>query len=178
MSFVRIFDRNDELVNQYDGYIVEILTNSFESIDVDEPMIYQDLEEYAKEQINAAAYPADDHRCYVYPCSNCNKVVLFKVRISYSVACDEARPAYDFAGTVYGTCIQCNQEQKLFSIQRGNYPEEEQEYHVCSCGSDAFILCMCERYEGLSGLAGFFDEGVLVGKCETCGTPKTFLYTD
>ncbi|MFW9958222.1 MAG: hypothetical protein ACFFCT_09125 [Candidatus Odinarchaeota archaeon] len=141
-------------------------------------MTHIDLEEYAKEQINASAYPDDDHRCFLYPCSNCNRVVPFNVRISYSVACDDARPANDFAGTVYGTCIQCNQEQNLFSIKRGNYTEKVQEYPVCSCGSDAFILCMCERYEGPSGLTGFFDEGVLVGKCETCGTFNTFLCTD
>jgi hypothetical protein len=141
-------------------------------------MTHIDLEEYAKEQINAAAYPDDEHRCFLYPCSNCERVVPFIVRISYSVACDEARPAYDFAGTVHGTCIRCNQEQKLFGIIRNNHPEEEQEHPVCLCGSNAFILCMCERYEGPSGLAGFFDEGVLVGKCETCGTFKTFLYTD
>jgi hypothetical protein len=140
-------------------------------------MTFQDLEEYTKEQINAAAYPDDDHRCFLYPCSNCKRVVPFSVRISYSAACDSARPAYDFAGTVYGTCIQCNQEQILFGITRDNHPEEEQEHPTCSCGSDAFILCMCERYEGLSGLTGFFDEGVLAGKCETCGAFKTFLYT-
>ena len=141
-------------------------------------MTHIDLEEYAKEQINAAAYPDDDHRCVLFSCGNCNRIVPFKVRISYSVACDEARPTYDFAGTVHGTCIRCNQEQVLFGIIRDNQPENEQEHPVCSCGSDAFILCMSERYEGPSGLAGFFDEGVLVGKCETCGTFKTFLYTD
>jgi hypothetical protein len=141
-------------------------------------MIHIDLEDYAREKINAAAYPDDDHRCFLYSCNNCKQVVPFSIRISYSVACDETRPAYDFAGTVYGTCIQCNQEQKLFGITVNNYPEEEQDHPICSCGSDAFILCMCERYEGPSGLTGFFDEGVLVGKCETCGTLKTFLYTD
>jgi hypothetical protein len=64
------------------------------------------------------------------------------------------------------------------SIKRDNYEEDEQEHPVCSCGSDTFVLCMCDRYEGLSGFEGFFDEGVLVGKCETCGTHRTFLYTD
>ncbi len=141
-------------------------------------MVHLDLEEYAKEQINAAAYPDDIHRCHLYQCDDCKRVLPFSVRISYSVACDKARPAYDFAGTVYGTCARCKKEQKLFSVTVFNHPEEEQEHPVCSCGSDMFVLCMCERYEGPSGLAGFFDEGVLVGKCETCGTARTFLFTD
>jgi hypothetical protein len=119
-------------------------------------MTQQEPEDYAKEQINEAGYPDDEHRCSLFQCHKCETVMPFSVRISYSTACDSTRPAYDFAGTVYGTCIGCNQEQKLFSIIRNNHPEEEQEHSACSCGFDAFILCMCERYEGPYGLAVFF----------------------
>jgi hypothetical protein len=141
-------------------------------------MTQQDIEDYAKEQINAAAYPDDIHQCSLFHCSTCQRVMPFSLRISYSEAFDGKRPAYDFAGTVYGTCSKCGQELVLLSIRLDNHAEEEQEHPVCICGSDTFILCMCDRYEGPSGLQGFFDEGVLVGKCETCGAFKTFLYTD
>jgi hypothetical protein len=141
-------------------------------------MTDEDIEEYARGQINAAAYSDDIHRCYLFHCNACQRVVPFSLRISYSEACSDGRPAYDFAGTVFGTCTHCNQEQILLSIKVDDFEEDEQEYPVCSCGSDTFVLCMCDRYEGPSGLEGFFDEGVLVGKCETCGTHRTFLYTD
>ena len=137
-----------------------------------------ELEEYAKNQINAAAYADDVHTCNHFECGHCNEVVPFTLRISYSDACDDARPAQDFAGTVYGTCGKCGSTDSLFGIIRGRFPETEQEHPVCSCGSDSFFLCMCERYEGAYGLQGFFDEGVIVGKCSTCGILRTFLYTD
>jgi hypothetical protein len=146
--------------------------------EADTTMTHQDIEDYAMEQINAAAYPDDIHRCFLFHCSSCQRVMPFSLRISYSKACGDERPAYDFAGTVNGTCSQCSREQILLSIKIDNYAEEEQEHPVCTCGADTFVLCMCDRYEGPSGLEGFFDEGVLVGKCETCGTHKTFLYTD
>lgn len=137
-----------------------------------------ELEEYAKLQINAAAYADDVHICNHFECGQCKEVVPFTLRISYSDACDDARPAQDFAGTVFGTCSKCGSTDSIFGIIRGNWPETEQEHPVCSCGSDSFILCMCERYEGAYGLQGFFDEGVLVGRCSNCGIPRTFLFTD
>jgi hypothetical protein len=136
------------------------------------------LEDYGKEQINAAAYSDDVHICTLFSCEHCERISPFSLLISYSTACDRARPAADFAGTVQGTCSQCGTTDVLFGIKRGNHPESETEHPVCSCGSDAFVLCLCERYEGASGLQGFFDEGVLVGKCATCGSHKTFLFTD
>jgi len=137
-----------------------------------------ELEDYAKEQINAGAYSDDVHTCTLFRCEKCERTVPFVIEISYSAACDKARPALDFAGTVSGTCGDCGMIQTLFSIKRGDYPEVEQEYPVCSCGSYTYITCLCERYEGASGLQGFFDEGVIVGKCATCGTHRTFLFID
>ncbi len=136
------------------------------------------LDEYAKEQLNVSAYADDVHVCTTFQCEYCGRAVPFSVLISYSEACDKARPPSDFAGTVYGTCTECGTGKILFSIVTNGRPEVEDEHPVCSCGSDAFILCMCERYEGEYGLAGFFDEGVIVGKCAVCGTNRTFLFTD
>ncbi|TFG28375.1 hypothetical protein EU528_11305 [Candidatus Thorarchaeota archaeon] len=138
----------------------------------------KELEAYAKEQINAVAYADDVHTCNHFRCSKCEQVVPVSLLISYSEACDDARPAQDFAGTVYGTCGKCGSTDSLFGIIRGSYLETEEEHPVCSCGSNSFFVCMCERYEGAQGLQGFFDEGVLVGKCSKCGSLRTFLFTD
>jgi len=137
-----------------------------------------ELEEYAKEQIGASAYPDDKHVCSFFKCEQCGATVPLALDISYSQACDNARPALDFAGTVRSTCSKCGSVETIFSIIRGQHPEEEQEHPVCSCGSDTFLVCMCERYEGAQGLQGFFDEGVIVGKCSACGNLRTFLFTD
>jgi len=141
-------------------------------------MSNNELEEYAKEQINASAYPDDEHICTHFMCEYCQEIVPLALDISYSRACDKARPALDFAGTVRSTCSKCGSIETKFSIIRDQHPEVEQEHQVCSCGSDSFFVCMCERYEGVQGLQGFFDEGVIVGKCSTCGSHKTFLFTD
>ena len=141
-------------------------------------MIDTDLEAFARKQINAETYPDDVHICNQFRCKQCAEVVPFSLCISYSRACDDARPAQDFAGTVHSTCSKCGSKGIVLSIKRGAFPEEEQETPRCSCGSDSFYLCMCERYEGANGLEGFFDEGVIVGKCSRCGALKTFLFTD
>ncbi|MBN2229065.1 MAG: hypothetical protein JW779_05680 [Candidatus Thorarchaeota archaeon] len=117
------------------------------------------------------------HICNQFRCKQCSSDI-FSLRISYSIASDRKRPAQDFAGTVHSRCSTCGSTGIVLSIIRGENPEDEQETPRCSCGSDTFILCMCERYEGVEGLQGFFDEGVLVGKCSDCGSLKTFLFTD
>lgn len=141
-------------------------------------MTDNDLEEYAKKQINASAYSDDIHICNQFRCKQCADIVPFSLLISYSEACDNMRPAQDFAGTVHSTCSKCGSKGVVLCIKRGEYSEVEQEIPRCSCGSDTFFLSMCERYEGAYGLEGFFDEGVLVGKCSRCGNLKTFLFID
>jgi hypothetical protein len=37
---------------------------------------------------------------------------------------------------------------------------------------------MCERIEGEEGIPGFFDEGVIVGKCILCNRNMAFVFTD
>jgi hypothetical protein len=41
-----------------------------------------------------------------------------------------------------------------------------------------FVVCECERFEGDEGVFGFFDEGVVVGKCLECGCNRVMVYTD
>jgi hypothetical protein len=49
---------------------------------------------------------------------------------------------------------------------------------VCECGNTHFLVAICERIEGEEGLAGFFDEGVIVGQCSRCSRNRAFVYTD
>jgi hypothetical protein len=35
-----------------------------------------------------------------------------------------------------------------------------------------------ERIERDDGMIGFFDEGVVVGKCSRCGRNRALVYTD
>jgi hypothetical protein len=37
---------------------------------------------------------------------------------------------------------------------------------------------MCERFEGEEGIPGFFDEGVIVGRCTECSRKRAFVFTD
>ena len=41
-----------------------------------------------------------------------------------------------------------------------------------------FLVGRCERFEGDEGLSGFFDEGVVVGKCHRCGRNRVMVYVD
>jgi hypothetical protein len=141
-------------------------------------MKHEDLIDFAKRQVNAEAYPTDEHRCALFQCGNCGTVTPLSVFISYSEACDERRPAQDFAGTVYGTCEICGDTRTLFSIKRGAFSEKEHEHPICDCGSEHFYVCLCERYEGEEGLKGFFDEGVIAAKCRSCGEHRALLFTD
>jgi hypothetical protein len=53
-----------------------------------------------------------------------------------------------------------------------------EEKPACECGNITFIVGECERIEGNEGVMGFFDEGVVVGKCSRCGRMRAFVYTD
>ena len=55
---------------------------------------------------------------------------------------------------------------------------EREERPVCECGSVHFLVGECERIEGEEGMLGFFDEGVVVGQCLTCGCTRAFVYID
>ena len=46
------------------------------------------------------------------------------------------------------------------------------------CGNRSFIAGMCERFEGEKGIPGFFDEGVIVGRCTECSRKRAFVFTD
>ena len=57
-------------------------------------------------------------------------------------------------------------------------PAPKANYTRCRCGSRYFFVAECERIEGAGGLPGFFDEGVLVGRCADCGRMQAFIFSD
>ena len=40
------------------------------------------------------------------------------------------------------------------------------------------LFAECERIERDDGMMGFFDEGVVVGKCAQCGQNRALVHTD
>ena len=75
-------------------------------------------------------------------------------------------------------CPRCNGERVVFGFTGGGRKPWRQEQPACECGSGEFLAGMCERYEGADGLTGFFDEGIIVGKCARCGRNRVFVATD
>jgi hypothetical protein len=67
---------------------------------------------------------------------------------------------------------------RLFTFTGDSRQKLRDERPECECGGRSFIVGLCERIEGEQGIPGFFDEGVIVGKCTLCNRNKAFLYTD
>jgi hypothetical protein len=84
----------------------------------------------------------------------------------------------NFQGVIFGTCTRCNNTARIFSFTGDHRTLEREEKPVCKCGGVHFLVGECERIERDDGLLGFFDEGVVVGKCVECGTNRALVYTD
>lgn len=132
-----------------------------------------DLEAFAKEQIAADRYPKDDHFFRPFACDTCG-VVPFKITIEHHTGSSQG----DFKGMIWGECAECGCRTRLFGFTGAHRKRLREEKPVCACGNATFLVGECERIEGKQGLAGFFDEGVVVGKCSRCGRNRAFVYTD
>jgi hypothetical protein len=84
----------------------------------------------------------------------------------------------DFMGIIRGRCSQCGHWALLFGFTGEHRRPTHQERPNCACGGEHFWVAMCERIEGENGLPGFFDVGVVVGRCATCGRNLALVYTD
>ncbi len=132
-----------------------------------------DLEAFAKERIAAHRYPDDYHFFRPYRCDACG-VVPFEITIEHHTGSEEG----DFKGVIWGECTECGCRERLFSFTGEHRKRWREERPTCECGSASFLMAECERIEGDAGLMGFFDEGVVVGKCSHCGRNRAFVYTD
>ncbi len=132
-----------------------------------------DLERYAGESIDAHRYPNDVHKFTAKRCPACG-VVPFELTIEHHSGSKKK----NFRGVIFGECTQCKSKGRIFSFTGDHRTPEREEKPVCKCGGVLFLVGECERIERDEGLLGFFDEGVVVGKCIECGRNRAFVFTD
>ena len=137
------------------------------------PTSFSDLEMFAKQCIAAHRYPNDYHSFRLFKCDACG-VVAFEVTVEHHAGSEEG----DFKGVIWGECVECGSRKRLFSFTGEHRKRLREENPVCGCGNGSFFVGECERIEGDEGIMGFFDEGVVVGKCFCCGRNQAFVYTD
>jgi hypothetical protein len=132
-----------------------------------------DLEAFAKRCIAAERFPRDYHRFTAVACPICGVVPL-----ALTIEHHTGSKKDNFRGQIIGRCGTCGRTISVLSFTGEHRKRVSQEQPACLCGSIHFLVGECERIEGDEGLPGFFDEGVVVGKCGTCGRNRVFVYTD
>ena len=136
-------------------------------------MAVSDLRSFGLSCLKADRYPNDYHTFVSFKCEECG-ADRFQVRIIHHSG---SKPG-DFKGTVEGKCEDCGTVRKVLSYTGSHRKPLQENRPRCSCGSSVYTVAECERIEGDDGLYGFFDEGVLVGKCSGCGRNEVFVETD
>jgi hypothetical protein len=132
-----------------------------------------DLEKYARKRIAAHRYPGDFHFFRPFKCDTCG-VVPFALTIEHHTGSKKG----NFKGKIFGECAECGTRKRLFSFTGKHRERLREEQPACACGKKQFLVGECERIERDEGVMGFFDEGVVVGKCSECGRNRAFVYTD
>lgn len=136
-------------------------------------MSLTELEEFARDCIHAENHPEDEHFFNLYFCHSC-RGNSFRITIEHHTGSEE----WDFKGIIWGECTQCGYLGRLFTFTGEHRNHLRDERPVCDCGKQSFIVGQCERFEGENGIPGFFDEGVIVGKCDGCNRKKALAFTD
>jgi len=136
-------------------------------------MSLAELDEFARDCIHAENHPDDEHIFSLYQCHNCREN-SFKVTIEHHTGSEE----WDFKGIIWGECTQCGYLGSLFTFTGEHRKILREERPFCECGNRSFTVGQCERIEGEQGIPGFFDEGVIVGKCCNCKRNKSLAFTD
>ena len=132
-----------------------------------------DLVAFARKRIAAHRYPDDTHFFTPYRCETCG-VVPFQVTVEHHTGSKEG----NFKGMIWGECSECGSRKRVFSFTGEHRKRLREEKPACGCGNASFLVGECERIEGDEGVMGFFDEGVVVGKCSHCGRNRTLVHTD
>lgn len=131
------------------------------------------LDDFAKQCINSESHPDDYHNYTLYICKSC-KSSTFKLTIEHHTGSEE----WSFRGIIWGECSICGYLNQLFTFTGTHRQSLKEDRPVCECGNRIFVTGQCERIEGEQGIPGFFDEGVIVGKCTLCKRNKVFVFTD
>ena len=132
-----------------------------------------DLERYAGKQINARSYPAAVHRFRVLKCADCGAAAL-----ALTVEHHSGSRRGKFRGVIYGECSICAKKMIIYRFTGSHREKTREESPSCSCGHRTFLVAELERIERENGLAGFVDEGVVVGKCASCSRNRVIVSTD
>jgi len=132
-----------------------------------------DLEAYARKRLAAHRYPNDYHRFTLARCPTCG-VVPLALTIEHHTGSRKG----NFRGLIWARCSACGDTVRIFSFTGKHRQPAREEKPVCPCGHEYFLVGECERFEGDDRMPGFFDEGVVVGKCSQCGRKRTFVHTD
>ena len=132
-----------------------------------------ELEDFAKKCINSQEYPDDNHNFLLYKCTSCHSQ-KFKLTIEHHTGSEK----WSFKGIIWGDCSSCGYLMRLFTFTGEHREKLRIEYPTCDCGNRDFLAGQCERYEGEQGIPGFFDEGVVAGKCAECKRNQVFVFTD
>ncbi len=135
--------------------------------------ILSQLEDFAQESIDSHNHPDDIHKFSSYTCTSCRSSAL-KLTIEHHTGSEE----WNFRGIIWGECAECGYLMRLFTFTGNHRDKLRDERPVCECGNRTFVIGQCERTEGENGIPGFFDEGVIVGKCTACSQNKVFVYID
>lgn len=132
-----------------------------------------ELEDFALDCLNAANHPEYEFIFNLYGCHSCGEE-SFSVVIEHHTGSEE----WDFKGIIWGSCLQCGYLGRLFTFTGEHREHLRDERPECDCGNRSFMIAQCDRIEGDQGIPGFFDEGVIVGKCISCQRNKVLVRTD
>jgi hypothetical protein len=135
--------------------------------------VLSDLEAFARKRIAAHRYPNDYHLFTPKRCSTCG-VTPLELTIEYHTGAKKG----NFKGVIWAQCSECGGKERIFSFTGEHRQLVRGEKPICQCGNTQFLVGECERIERDEGVLGFFDEGVVVGKCSECGRNQAFVYTD
>ena len=133
----------------------------------------RELEDFARDCINADNHREDDHIFTIYQCHSC-RGNSFNLTIEHHTGSED----WDFKGIIWGECSNCGYLGRLFTFTGEHRKKLREERPVCECGNRSFVVGQCERIEGEQGIPGFFDEGVVVGTCCSCQRNSSFVFTD
>lgn len=132
-----------------------------------------DLEAFCRKCIAADSFPGDDHVFTPFACETCG-VIAFAVTIEHQAGSKER----NFRGLIHGVCKLCGRRQRLFLFGREHRETLRTETPACTCGNEDFLVAECDRMEREGAVPGFFDEGVVAGRCSRCGENRAFVYID
>nr|MDO8079236.1 hypothetical protein [Candidatus Freyarchaeota archaeon] len=130
-----------------------------------------DLERFAREKIGADNHSENTHVYVEAECDKCG-LVPFKVTREHW----NGDSPIDFYGIVWLQCSVCGQKKEYLSILEECGKPSYTDECKCKCNNPTFYVASCDRIEVWED-TNIFDEGVVVGKCNCCGSLQIIALT-